>query len=189
MSTCFVGRFLLNWDVKTNHKNEKLIQSLNSYNKIHIDYSNTEQWILADRLTYVEEILILEKRLWKGFRKHKKESTICDFTQLYFIYFFFLTDFSNFTQCQYKKSKLFSKNVVYNLGTFIHGKISIKLYSRLSLFTSYYCDDFQYKNIQTITIIVLATHFRFNVKSLNTFMLLFVGTIIIHLIYGPEGNS
>ena len=78
---------------------------------------------------------------------------------------------------------------MYKLGTFIHGKISIKLYSRLSLFTSYYCYDFQYKNIQTITIIVLATHFRFNVKSLNMFMLLFVGTIIIHLMYGPEGNS
>ena len=187
MSTCFVGRFLLNWDVKTNHKNEKLIQSLNSYNKIHIDCSNTEQWILADRLTYVEEILILEKRLWKGFRKHKRNPLIV--ISHNFISYFFLTDFSNFTQCQYKKSKLFSKNVVYKLGTFIHGKISIKLYSRLSLFTSYYCYDFQYKNIQTITIIVLATHFRFNVKSLNMFMLLFVGTIIIHLMYGPEGNS
>ena len=178
MSTCFVGRFLLNWDVKTNHKNEKLMQSLNSY-KIHIDCSNTEQWIL--------EILILEKRLWKGFRKHKRNPLFV--ISHNFISYFFLPDFSNFTQCQYKKSKLFSKNVVYKLGTFIHGKISIKLYSRLSLFTSYYCYDFQYKNIQTITIIVLATHFRFNVKSLNMFMLLFVGTIIIYLMYGPEGNS
>ena len=130
----------------------------------------------------------IRKTAVKRFPQTQKKSTICDFTQLYFI-FFFLTDFSNFTQCQYKKSKLFSKNVVYKLGTFIHGKISIKLYSRLSLFTSYYCYDFQYKNIQTITIIVLATHFRFNVKSLNMFMLLFVGTIIIHLMYGPEGNS
>ena len=160
MSTCFVGRFLLNWDVKTNHKNEKLMQSLNSY-KIHIDCSNTEQWIL--------DILILEKRLWKGFRKHKRNPLFV--ISHNFISYFFLTDFSNFTQCQYKKSKLFSKNVVYKLGTFIHGKISIKLYSRLSLFTSYYCYDFQYKNIQTITIIVLATHFRFNVKSLNMFMI------------------